>query len=113
MRKRRELEPAKLADRQAQKGNVPIRPRSSEVRGIHSMRGTRRTCAVHKHSVQHRPKVTENGHMERGNPPRALSGKAGEGDQAVSPVGPNHRAVSLGGVGCPKKRKPRVMPGIC
>ena len=45
MRKRRELEPAKLADRRAQKGNVPIRPRSSDVRGIHSMRGTRRTAS--------------------------------------------------------------------
>ena len=43
MCKRRELEPAKLADRQAQKGNVPIRPCSSDIRGIHSIRGTRRT----------------------------------------------------------------------
>ena len=55
------------------------------------------------HGVQHRPKVTENGHMERGNPPSALSGKAGAGDQAVS----------LDGVGCSKKLRPRVMLGIC
>ena len=48
-RKRRELGPAKLADRQAQKGNVPIRPRSSEIRGIHSMRGARRTVPTYGH----------------------------------------------------------------
>jgi hypothetical protein len=48
------------------------------------------------HGVQHRPNTTENGHMERGNPPSALSGNAGAGDQAVS----------LGGVGCPKKPTP-------
>jgi len=48
------------------------------------------------HGVQHRPKVMENGHVERGNPPSALSGNAGEGDQAVS----------LDGVGCPKKLMP-------
>jgi hypothetical protein len=53
------------------------------------------------HGVQHRPKVTENGHTERGNPPGALSDEAGAGDQAASP----------GGVGCPKKPRPRVMPG--
>ena len=48
------------------------------------------------HGAKYRPKVTENGHMERGNPPSALSGKAGAGDQAAS----------LGGVGCPKKPRP-------
>ena len=48
------------------------------------------------HGVKYRPKVTENGHTERGNPPSALSGKAGAGNQAVS----------LGGVGCPKKPTP-------
>jgi hypothetical protein len=42
------------------------------------------------HGVQHRPNTTENGHMERGNPPSALSDEAGAGDQAAS----------LGGVGC-------------
>jgi hypothetical protein len=65
-RKRRELEPAKsfgfsqdrLADKQAQKGNVPIRPRSSEVRGIHSIRGTRRTVPSLR-QAQDRPKVTQ------------------------------------------------------
>jgi hypothetical protein len=55
------------------------------------------------HGVQCRPKATENGHVERGNPPSALSGEAGAGDQAVS----------LGGVGCPKKPMPGVMPRIC
>jgi len=49
-----------------------------------------------KPGVQYRPTVTENGHTERGNPPSALSGNAGEGNQAVS----------LGGVGCPKKPMP-------
>ena len=48
------------------------------------------------HGVQYHPKVTENGRTERGNPPSALSGKTGAGDQAVS----------LGGVGCPKKLMP-------
>jgi len=49
-----------------------------------------------EHGAEYRPKVTENGCTERGNPSSALSGNAGAGDQAVS----------LGGVGCPKKLRP-------
>jgi hypothetical protein len=60
-------------------------------------------CTQKGPGVKHRPKVTQNGHMERGNPSRALSGDAGEGDQAAS----------RDGVGCPKKRMPGVMPRIC
>jgi len=58
------------------------------------------------HGAKYRPKVTEKWiHLsaltavrqaERGNPPSALSGKTRAGDQAVS----------LGGVGCPKKLMP-------
>ena len=54
------------------------------------------------HGVEYHPKVTENGHTEQGNPSDALSGNAGAGDRAASPDG----------VGYPKKRRPRVMPGI-
>jgi hypothetical protein len=43
-----------------------------------------------------------NGSTERGNPSSVLSGKVGEGDWAAS----------LDGVGWPKKRRSRVMPGI-
>jgi hypothetical protein len=52
--------------------------------------------------VKHRPKVAQSGYTERGNPSRALSGNAGEGDQAVC----------RDGVGCPKKLMPGVMPRI-
>ena len=54
------------------------------------------TTRYEGHGVEYRPKVTKNGHTERGNPPSALSDEAGAGDQAAS----------LGGVGCPKKPMP-------
>ena len=72
MRKHRELEPAKLADRQAQKGNVPTRPRSSGIRGFHSMRGTRRTVPSYGRGKRTRG---------TGKPVKALSGDAGAGNQ--------------------------------
>jgi hypothetical protein len=40
--KRRELEPAKAADRQAQTGIVPIWPWFQRTQGVCPMRGTRR-----------------------------------------------------------------------
>ena len=60
-------------------------------------------CTQMGPGVKHRPKVTQNGHTEQGNPSRALSGDAGEGDQAAC----------RDGVGCPKKLMPGVMPRIC
>jgi hypothetical protein len=43
--------------------------------------------------VEYRPTVTQNGHTERSNPSRALSGNAGEGDQAVCRDGVGVRSV--------------------
>jgi hypothetical protein len=57
--KRRQLEPAKAADRQAQTGIVPIRPWFSAPRASARCEG---------HGVKYRPKATKNGHPERGNP---------------------------------------------
>ena len=37
------------ADRQAQTGNVPIRPRTQRLRGIRSIRGTRRRAPSYGH----------------------------------------------------------------
>ena len=91
--KRRELEPAKAADRQAQTGTVPIRP-------WFSAPGVSARCEGH--GIKYRSKATQNGHPERGNPSGALP-DTGAGDQAGSPDG----------VGCPKKRRPLVMRGIC
>ncbi|MGB9774723.1 MAG: hypothetical protein ACPL4I_12010 [Bacteroidota bacterium] len=63
------------ADRQAQTGNVPIRPRIQALRGIHRYEG---------HGVEYHPKVTENGHTEQGNPSGALSARKGM-EQATRP----------------------------
>jgi hypothetical protein len=65
-------------------------------------------CTQMGPGVKHRPKVTQNGYTERGNPSRALwrwniARNAGVGDQAVC----------RDGVGCPKKPMPGVMPRIC
>jgi hypothetical protein len=79
------METCQTADKQAQKG-IGSRCHVYTRRGVHPKRP----------GVEYRPKTTENGHVERGNPPSALSGNAGGGDQAVS----------LGGVGCPKKPMP-------
>ena len=77
--------------RQAQKGLVPGCAVNSCA-----------VCTRMEPGVKHRPKATENGHTERGNPSRALSGNAGAGDQAAS----------RDGVGCPKKQMPGVTPRI-
>jgi hypothetical protein len=92
--KRRELEPAKRLIGRPKREMSPF--------GHVFMRHVV-SARYEGHGVEHRPKVTENGHTERGNPPGALSVEAGAGDQAVSP----------GGVGCPKKPRPLVMQGIC
>ena len=68
-------------------------------------------CTQRGPGVKHPPKVTQNGHTERGNLSRALSvlalnlskGCAGAGDQAAC----------RDGVGCPKKRMPGVTLRIC
>ena len=60
--KRRELNPAKLADKQAQKGNLS--PFGYQVKLLVAI------ARYVGHGVQYRPKVAENGYMERGNPLR-------------------------------------------
>ena len=93
--KRRELEPAKAA--------VKRRPKREMSPFDHVLMRYVVTARYVGHGVEYHPKVTENGHTEQGNPSGALSGDAGAGDRAASPDG----------VGYPKKRRPRVMPGIC
>jgi len=57
-RKRRELEPAKRLIGRLKQGNVPIRPRSMRIRGIHSIRGTRRTVPIKSRKMDTRNGVT-------------------------------------------------------
>ena len=97
MRKRRELEPAeRLVARKADG-----RPKREMSPFGHIVSEYVVSIRCEGHGVEYRPKVTENGLTERGNPPSALwrwniVRKAGAGDQAAS----------LGGVGCPKKPMP-------
>jgi len=91
LKRRRGVRP-NAPDGRAQTGNAPIRPWLSAPRVSARYEG---------HGVKYRPKATQNGHPERGNPSGALP-DTGAGNQAGSPDG----------VGCPKKRRSRVMPGI-
>jgi hypothetical protein len=81
-RKRRELEPAERLIAQKADG----RPKRETSPFGHIVCGYVVSTRYEGRGVQCRPKVTENGHTERSNPPTALSAM-GAGGQAVCPDG--------------------------